>query len=180
GRDLLEATLRVRTALVGNRNLALALGDQARKLLEPRRRRIALPARLRRFQPPALQLGFRRTERGTRRRILVLDVGQAGGRALERITRLRKLGARDRHLEREPARAQLLVALRLAALAREPAHLRLDFRDEVLEAREVRFRRLEPALCGLAAVLVAADARGLLEHVTAVVGAIGEDAVDHA
>src|SRR5690606_39454737 len=48
GRDLLEATLRVRTALVGNRNLALALGDQARKLLEPRRCRIALPARLRR------------------------------------------------------------------------------------------------------------------------------------
>src|SRR5690606_9332967 len=76
--------------------------------------------------------------------------------------------------------AQLLVLLRLRPLAGEAPDLRGDFGDEVLEPRQILLRTLEPALRRLAPVLVATDARRLLEHVPALLGAVGQDRVDHA
>src|SRR5690606_16035724 len=79
--------------------------------------------------------------------------------------------------ERQAARPQLAVALRPPLLSRQATDLGLDFRDEVLEARQVCVGRLQPPLRDLPPVLVATDARGLLEHLPPLLRPVGQDPV---
>ena len=65
------------------------------------------------------------------------------------------------------------------ALARERAHLALHFGDQIVEALEVDRRLLEPALGGATAIAIEPDAGRFLEQLATVVGAVGEQRVDH-
>ncbi len=85
----------------------------------------------------------------------------------------------ERDLGDESARHQLAVSLGLLALARERANLALHFGDQIVEARQVDRRLLEPALGRAAAVAIESDACGFLEQLAPIVGAIGEQRVDH-
>ena len=85
----------------------------------------------------------------------------------------------ERHLKRELLLGELDGALRLAALARQAPDLRLHLGDEVLDALEVGRGFLQPALGAVLPVAIEPDARRLLEQRPALVGAVGEQQVDH-
>ena len=72
-----------------------------------------------------------------------------------------------------------MVPLGLAALPRQAAHLRLHFADQVIEALEIGGGALEPSLGARLAVAVEADAGRLFEQGTPLLGAVGQEAVDH-
>ena len=71
------------------------------------------------------------------------------------------------------------MPLRLAALARQAANLRLHLGDQVLDPLEIGRRLLQAPLGAVLAVAIEADARRLLEQRPALVGAVGEQQVDH-
>ena len=89
------------------------------------------------------------------------------------------LALRERELDGEAARRELGVALGALALARQRAHLALHFADQVVEALQVDRRLLEAPLGRAAAVAIEADAGRFLEQLATVVGAVGEQRVDH-
>ena len=64
-------------------------------------------------------------------------------------------------------------------LPRQAPQLRLHLGDQVLDALQVRARLLEAALRAVLAVAVEADAGRLLEERAPLVGAVGEEQVDH-
>ena len=82
-------------------------------------------------------------------------------------------------LHRESLLGELGVALGLAALTGEAPDLRLHLGDEVLHPLEVHRRLFQPALGAVLPVAVEPDPRGLLEQRAPLVGAVGEQEVDH-
>src|SRR5690606_36774480 len=176
-RDLLQTPLGVRTPLLGDRHFPLTLGDPPGRLLEARRRRRAGAPRIRRLEPQAFEVRLRRGERCARGGLFLAQLLEAARRRLEHRADLCQLDAGDRDLERQAARPQLAVALRPPLLSRQATDLGLDFRDEVLEARQVCVGRLQPPLRDLPPVLVATDARGLLEHLPPLLRPVGQDPV---
>ncbi len=113
--------------------------------------------------------------RGKRRRQLAVAVLAAG----QLVGQLFEQAAAQGQLYRELLLGQLDVAFGLALLPGEAAQLGLDFGDQVLHPLQVEGGLLEPALGGLPAVAVEADARGFLEQRAPLVGTVGEEEVDH-
>src|SRR5690606_28334649 len=111
--ELLDPGLRLGTPLVGENELSLVRMKLRPHRLQPLRTRRALPPELRRFDAPLLQDRLRTAPlrpsdalRLIQRRTLLLR--GANGRLL-----LRQIVTGDRHLQIEPPRLQLPVALRL-------------------------------------------------------------------
>ena len=84
------------------------------------------------------------------------------------------LSRRERELDRESARHELSVSLRALALSCERADLTLDLADQVIDARQVERRLLEPAFRATAPVAIEADTSGFLEQLATIIGSIGE------
>ena len=82
-------------------------------------------------------------------------------------------------LHGEPLLGELGVALGLAALAGEAPDLGLDLGDEVLHPLKVHRRLFQSPLGAVLPVAVEPDPRRLLEERPALVGAVGEEEVDH-
>ena len=87
--------------------------------------------------------------------------------------------ARQGQRDRELLFVQRGVALGLALLSRQRANLRLYLGEEILEPLQVTRRLLEAPRGGMPAVAIEADAGGLLEQRAPLVGAIGQQQVDH-
>ena len=185
---LARATLRIR-ALAACERIALTLLGHLELALERHRVRALLGDKARELSTP----GFGRSARAVGAFALALDLVHAllGDRQrlaqrchLELETRELRLprlhfARHECDLGDEAARHQLAVALGLPALPRQRAHLALHLGDEIVEAREIDRRLLEPARSGAAAIAIEADTGGLLEQLAAIVGAIGEQRVDH-
>jgi hypothetical protein len=62
---------------------------------------------------------------------------------------------------------------------KERAHLLTDLVDQIVEARQVDRRLLEPSLRTASPVAIEPHARRLLEQLAPIVGAVGEQRVDH-
>ena len=90
-----------------------------------------------------------------------------------------EMAPREGERHRELLFHQLGVPLRLALLPGQGADLRLHLGDQVFQPLQVGGGLLEPALGAVLAVAVEADARGLLEQRAALLGAIGQEQVDH-
>ncbi len=84
-----------------------------------------------------------------------------------------------RDFERKPAGHQLTVALSALSLARQRAHLALDFRNEVVDASQVGGGFLQTSLGAPLAVAVEPHAGGFLEQLTPVIGSVGEEGIYH-
>src|SRR5690606_30669824 len=175
--DLLQPALRVQAPLLGDRQLALALGDPPGRLLQPARRGRPGARRIRGLQPQPFEVGLGRGERRPRRRLLLAQLLQAARRRLEDRPHLLQLEAGHGHFQRETARPQLAIPLRPPLLPRQAADLALDLRNEVLETRQVRLRRFQTPLCGLPPVLVAANACRFLEELPPLLRPVGQDRV---
>jgi hypothetical protein len=167
--DLHDAPFRMRAPLVSNRDLTLVLRDRARQLFVLLRYRVPLPPRLRRLQATSFQLRLRGRKRRTCRRLIPGEILQQAGRLAQRQPHTLQIRPRDRHLEIQATTSQVLVSLRLRPLPGEAAHLRRHLAHHVLQPGQIVLRPLQPALRRLAAVLVAADPRRLLEHVTTLI-----------
>ena len=85
----------------------------------------------------------------------------------------------ERHINREPPRRQLDVALRLLALPGEGAHLTLHFLDQVVEPRQIDRRLFKPPFGAATAITVQADAGCLLKQFPPLVGPIAEQSINH-
>jgi hypothetical protein len=84
-----------------------------------------------------------------------------------------------RNLDSETTTHQLGVSLGAPSLTRQRSHLSLDFRDQIIDAGEIHRRLFEPALGSPLSVAVETDAGRFLEELAPLVGAIGEQSVDH-
>ena len=87
--------------------------------------------------------------------------------------------ARERHLNRELLFGELDVSFRLAALPGEASDLGLDFGDQILDPLEVDRGLLQAPLGAVLPVAIEADPGGLFEQAPPLVGAVGEQQVDH-
>src|SRR5690606_9756697 len=85
----------------------------------------------------------------------------------------------ERELDGEATLRDRRVALGLVALAEQRTHLRLYFAGEVVDAHEVAGGRFELTLRGATAIAVEPHAGRFLEQLATVVGAVGEQRVDH-
>jgi hypothetical protein len=90
-----------------------------------------------------------------------------------------ELAASQGELHRELLFGELGVALGLAALASEASNLALYLGDQVLDPLKVAPGLLEAALGGLPAVAIEPDPGCLLEQRAALLGAVGEQQLDH-
>src|SRR5256885_7708892 len=116
-----------------------------------------------------------RALRGERRRQLFGSLPQGAQREIEVLELAPHQGERDS----EALLDHLAVALRLAPLARQAAHLGLDLAHQILEPGEVRRRLFQPALRARLAVAVQPDPGRLLEQRTPLLGLLGEERLDH-
>src|SRR5690606_13247214 len=177
--ELLQTPRRVGLALRGDRQLTVPLRDAAADLLETGGGDRPRPRRLADLQAPALEIGFGGAQLGLRRRLETRELVQSCNGLLERRPQHLELLQRERDLEREPASPELGVPLGAAPLPAQTPDLRVDLGDQVLEPRQIRLRSVQPPLGRLAAVLVPADPRRLLEEEPALLRALGEDPVHH-
>ena len=88
------------------------------------------------------------------------------------------LARSERQLHREATRHELGVPLCTLPLARERAHLALHLANQVVDARQVERRLLEPPFGAAASVAIEANPSRFLEELTTVVGAVREQRVD--
>ena len=131
--------------------------------------------RARGLLPPLLRLGDAGASRGQQRAQLTearLHAGDLLAQPLEQPPR-------QRQLHRVLLLGELRVPLGLAPLPGETADLRLHLGDEVLHPLEVHGGLLQPALGAVLPVAIEPDARRLLEERAPLVGAVGEEQVDH-
>ena len=176
----LAAHLRVAVALLGHRHLAAQLlgalalfGHEARQLGALRLGGGACAVRR------VARLFGRGTRASRRAARSARSARTRSSRRCELVVPRLHLARGERDLHRVAPRAELGVALGAPALARQRAHLGLHLGDQVVEALQVDGRLLEAALGGAAAVAVQAHAGRLLEQLAPVVGAVGEQGVDH-
>ena len=66
------------------------------------------------------------------------------------------------------------------ALTGQRAHLTLDFRDEVVKAPQVDRGFVEATLGTASAIAIQADTSGFFKQLATIIGAIGEQGIDHA
>jgi hypothetical protein len=138
-------------------------------------------------------LGFRGGAGSRRLFALVLAVGQPVARGGEEAAQLAEprlhprgllaqaleQAARQRHLHGKLLLGEPGVALGLAALPRQAPDLRLHFGDQIFHPLEIGRGLLEAPLGAVLPVPVQPDAGGLLEQRPPLVGAIGQQQVDH-
>ena len=173
------ALARVAQPLGGEREIALQTA-----YLQPRLIHAALDVGTSRLgRVPGLHLRLARLLRvrqlrplrGERRRQLLGPLPQAAQREIEVL----EFASHQRERDPEALLDHLSVALRLAALARQAAHLGLDLAHQILEPGEVRGRLFQPALRARLAVAVQPDPGRLFEQGTPLLGLLGEERFDH-
>jgi hypothetical protein len=156
--------------LLGYGHLALQLqhaltqpADDARELVALR---LGGVPRLLRHVARALRLGERRLGL----RVEQLQLRQARVEARQLVLPLAHLARGEGELDVEAPRRQLGVTLGALALPREGARLAGDLVDQIVEARQVDRRLLQPPLGAAPPVAVEPHARGLLEQLAPIVG----------
>src|SRR5205807_2074781 len=125
----------------------------------------------------ACLLGVRllRALRRKRRRQLLRPLPQAPQREIEVL----ELVSHQRERDPEALLGHLDIALRLAALPRQAAHLCLDLAHQVLESGEVRRRLFQAALRARLAVAVQPDPGRFFEQGAPLLGLLGQERLDH-